>query len=230
MADKYFFTTAVLILVALVCTDSLLAKESAPTFFPTRLPVKPFPGNDDWINTSEAITLGQLHGKFVLLDFWTLGCINCMHLIPELKKIEAAWPKQLVVIGVHSGKFAEEKDTKNIEQAVFRYGVEHPVVNDADFAIWNNFGIQAWPSLVLIDPQGYAVWAHSGEISFAQLNDVLKPAINYYRKAGLLDEQPIRLHTSPRHASNAMLRFPGKVLADESSNRLFIADSGHNRI
>ena len=89
----------------------------------------------------------------MLLDFWTLGCINCMHIIPELKKIEAAWPNDLVVIGVHSAKFAEEKNTKIIAQAVLRYGVEHPVINDSDFTVWKNFGFQACPSLVLIDPE-----------------------------------------------------------------------------
>ena len=120
----------------------------------------------------------------MLLDFWTLGCINCMHIIPELKKIEAAWPNDLVVIGVHSAKFAEEKNTKIIAQAVLRYGVEHPVINDSDFTVWKSFGIQAWPSLVLIDPEGFAVWGHSGEVTFEQLNNLLKPAVAHYRKTG----------------------------------------------
>jgi sugar lactone lactonase YvrE len=153
-----------------------------------------------------------------------------MHIIPELKKIEAAWPNELVVIGVHSAKFQEEKNTKIIAQAVLRYGVEHPVINDSDFAVWNSFGIRAWPSLVLIDPEGYAVWGHSGEVTFDQLDNVLKPAVAYYRKKGLLDEKPLVFEPESKRAARTPLSFPGKVLADEAGNRLFIADSGHNRI
>ncbi len=208
----------------------MAAQQTSASFFSRHLPVQPFPSGLSWINTAQPIKLDQLYGKFVLLDFWTLGCINCMHVIPELKKIEAAWPNELVVIGVHSAKFAEEKDTKNIAQAVLRYGLEHPVVNDADFAIWNSFGIRAWPSLVLIDPEGYAVWGHSGEVTFEELNEVLKPAVAHYRKMGLLAEKPLVFEPKSRHAPGTLLRFPGKVLADQSSDRLFIADSGHNRI
>lgn len=208
----------------------MAAKESSTAFFAQRITVRPFPAGDSWINTPRPINLEQLRGKFVLLDFWTLGCINCMHIIPELKKIEAAWPKELVVIGVHSAKFQEEKNTNIIVQAVLRYGIEHPVVNDADFTIWNNFGIRAWPSLVLIDPEGYAVWGHSGEITFEQLNDLLKPAVAYYRKKNLLDEKPLVFESESKRAARTPLRFPGKILADEAGDRLFIADSGHNRI
>jgi thiol-disulfide isomerase/thioredoxin len=209
---------------------NMAAEQASASLFSQRLSAPAFPSGLDWINTAQPIKLDQLRGKFVLLDFWTLGCINCMHIIPELKKIEAAWPNNLVVIGVHSAKFAEEKDTKTISQAVLRYGLEHPVVNDADYAIWNSYGIRAWPSLVLIDPEGYAVWGHSGEVTFQQLNDVLKPAIAHYRRAGLLDQRPLSFQRESERAAGAELRFPGKVLADEASDRLFIADSGHNRI
>ncbi len=208
----------------------MAANETAATFFSNRLPVQPFPSGDAWVNTARPIKLDQLRGKFVLLDFWTLGCINCMHVIPELKKIEAAWPKDLVVIGVHSAKFQEEKNTKIIAQAVLRYGLQHPVINDGDYVIWKSFGIQAWPSLVLIDPEGYAVWGHSGEITFDQLDNLLKPAVAYYRKKGLLDEKPLVFEPESKRAASAPLSFPGKLLADEAGNRLFIADSGHNRI
>ncbi|MGA2797739.1 MAG: thioredoxin-like domain-containing protein [Thermoguttaceae bacterium] len=208
----------------------MAAKETPAPFFSKRLAVQPFPISDSWINTARPIKLDQLKGKFVLLDFWTLGCINCMHIIPELKKIEAAWPNNLVVIGVHSAKFQEEKNTKIITQAVLRYGVQHPVINDSDFTVWKSFGIQAWPSLVLIDPDGFAVWGHSGEVTFEQLDTLLKPAVAHYRKLGLLDEKPLVFEPESKRAARTPLSFPGKVFADEPGNRLFIADSGHNRI
>jgi thiol-disulfide isomerase/thioredoxin len=198
--------------------------------FSRRLPVPAFPAGAAWINTSRPLTWERLRGKFVLLDFWTLGCINCMHVIPELKKLERAWPKELVVVGVHSAKFAGEKDTRSIAQAAERYGLRHPVVNDADFVLWKALGVRAWPSLVLVDPQGFAVWGHSGEITFAQLNAVLRRALPYYRGRGLLDEKPIEFTKTERILPVGVLKFPGKVLADEAGGRLFIADSGHNRV
>jgi DNA-binding beta-propeller fold protein YncE len=230
MSCSCFLIVGISISVVLVGYDSMAATDPSAPFFSTRLAVKPFPIGDAWVNTARPIKLDQLHGKFLLLDFWTLGCINCMHIIPELKKIEAAWPNELVVIGVHSAKFQEEKNTKIIVQAVLRYGIEHPVINDSDFEIWNSFGIRAWPSLVLIDPEGYAVWGHSGEITFDQLDKILKPAIAYYKKKGLLDEKPLVFEPEIKRAAKTPLRFPGKVLTDELGNRLFIADSGHNRI
>jgi len=160
------------------------AKELPASPFKQRQAARPFPQGLHWINTARPIDLAALHGKFVLLDFWTLGCINCMHIIPELHKLEQAWPGELVVIGVHSAKFAREKQSKSIEEAVLRYRIEHPVVNDADFAIWNSYGVQAWPSLVLIDPEGYAVWGHSGEVTFEQVDTLLKKAAPFYRAQG----------------------------------------------
>jgi len=198
--------------------------------FSRRIPVQPFPEGLKWINTAGPIELGSLRGKFVLLDFWTYCCINCMHVLPELKKLEHAYPKQLVVIGVHSAKFDGEKDTQNITDAVLRLKIEHPVVNDAEMLLWRRFGVNSWPSLVLIDPEGYAVWGHSGEFTFEELAAVLKPAIPFYKKKGLLDDKPIKFELESARAEKTPLRFPGKVLADEPGNRLFIADSNHNRI
>ncbi len=84
-------------------------------------------GAKGWLNTDKPLTLAALKGKVVLLDFWTYGCINCIHIIPDLKKLEAKYPNELVVIGVHSGKFDNERETENIRQIILRYGLEHPV-------------------------------------------------------------------------------------------------------
>ncbi len=114
-------------------------------------------GGRGWLNTERPLTLAGLRGKVVLLDFWTYCCINCIHVIPDLKRLEAKYPNELVVIGVHSAKFDNEKETENIRRIVLRYEVEHPVVNDADFRIWNAYAVRAWPTLVVIDPAGYVV-------------------------------------------------------------------------
>ena len=215
------------IAVAPVCGWPAQAAEPP---FGERLKVQPFPEGLTWINTTGPLQLTDLRGKFVLLDFWTLGCINCIHIIPELHKLEAAYPKELVVIGVHSGKFDQERDNRNITEAVVRYRIEHPVANDAEFAFWNRFGAKAWPTVILIDPEGFAVWAKSGEITFEQVDTVLKKALPFYRQQKLLDERPLKLDPAARRQEATPLRFPGKVLADEAGGRLFIADSNHNRL
>ena len=84
----------------------------------------------EWLNSPGPLTLRQFRGKFVLLDFWTYCCINCMHLVPDLQKLEQKYSKELVVIGVHSAKFENEKQSSQILEAIVRYGIHHPVVND----------------------------------------------------------------------------------------------------
>jgi thiol-disulfide isomerase/thioredoxin len=187
-------------------------------------------GGVAWLNTAGPLELKDLRGKFVLLDFWTYCCINCMHILPELKKLEAAYPRELVVIGVHSAKFENEEDSKNIAEAIQRYDIEHPVINDAQHAIWNRFGINSWPSVLLIDPEGNLVWGRNGEVEFKMLDAVIKAGIPYYKRKGVLDETPLRFDLEANKAKQTPLRYPGKILADAAGNRLFIADSNHHRI
>ena len=120
-------------------------------------------GAIDWLNVPKPLTLKELRGKVVLLDFWTYGCINCMHVIPELRRLEEKYRDALVVIGVHSAKFTNERASENIRRILVRYDIDHPVANDAEFRIWREYGARAWPTLVLIDPEGYVVATASGE-------------------------------------------------------------------
>ncbi|HLA83333.1 MAG TPA: thioredoxin-like domain-containing protein, partial [Thermoguttaceae bacterium] len=186
------------------------------------------PGGLDWLNTERPLRLAELRGKLVLMDFWTYCCINCMHILPELKKLEHEYANQLVVVGVHSAKFATEKDADNIREAIERYEIEHPVVVDSDLAVWRQFNVHSWPTLLLIDPQGRVIWRRNGEVTAKEVGEVLKKAAAFYRRKGLLDERPVRF-AAPR-AADTPLRFPGKALADEPGGRLFVADSNHNRI
>ncbi len=198
--------------------------------FARRIPAPDLDGGVEWVNTAEPVKLESLRGRFVLLDFWTYCCINCMHVLPELKQLEHAYPNELVVIGVHSAKFDGEQDSQNIREAIARYEIEHAVVNDAEMRIWNKFGARSWPTLVLIDPAGDVVWAASGERTFDDIQPLLDKGLTYYRGKGLLKPAP-RLQVLADEKLAAMpLRFPGKVLADEAGGRLFITDSNHNRI
>jgi thiol-disulfide isomerase/thioredoxin/sugar lactone lactonase YvrE len=187
-------------------------------------------GGRDWLNTDKPLSLAALKGKIVLLDFWTYGCINCIHIIPDLKKLEAKYANQLVVIGVHSAKFQNEKETENIRRIILRYEIEHPVYNDSEFTVWQNYGVRAWPTQVLIDPAGYVVGSISGEGNYEIIDQAIAKLVDESRKRGELNEQPLNLVLERAKVGDLPLAFPGKVLADAASDRLFIADSNHNRI
>jgi DNA-binding beta-propeller fold protein YncE len=194
-----------------------------------RVPAPSLDGGE-WVNVEKPLALADLRGRFVLLDFWTYCCINCMHVLPELKQLEHAFPNELVVIGVHSAKFEGEQVTENIREAALRYEIEHPVVNDAEMTIWRRYGARSWPTLVLIDPAGDVVWAASGERDFEEMKAVIDRGLPYYRAQGLLKPAPRPVILGAKKQAETSLRFPGKVLADEAGGRLFIADSNHNRI
>lgn len=195
-----------------------------------RVAAPDFPPGLAWLNTDRPLTMAELKGKVVLLDFWTYACINCLHVIPELKYLEAKYADELVVIGVHSAKFDNEKLTENIRQAILRYGREDPVVNDADFLIWRRWGVRAWPTLILIDPEGYVVGGVSGEGNRELLDEVIGRLVEKHRAQGTLRPGLLKLAPERTRATATPLRFPGKVLADGAGQRLFIADTNHHRI
>jgi len=237
------FHFSILIVLATCCsgcrrTDGIVAvaqtasetDAAAVNPFRRRLTAPEFDGGVEWVNTAGPVKLADLRGRFVLLDFWTYCCINCMHVLPELKKLEHVYPEELVVIGVHSAKFDGEKDSQNIREAALRYEIEHAVVNDAEMRIWRAYGARSWPTLVLIDPAGDVVWAASGERTFDDLKALLDRGLPYYREQGLLKPAPRLQVLTDAGRPATPLRFPGKVLAGPAGGRLFIADSNHNRI
>src|ERR1051325_1475016 len=196
----------------------------------TRVRAPEITGGRGWLNTDKPLSLAALKGKVVLLDFWTYGCINCMHIIPDLKRLEHKYPNELVVIGVHSAKFDNEKDTENIRRIILRYEIEHPIVNDADFNIWRAYAVDAWPTRYLIDPAGYVIGKLSGEGGYEALDKAIGESIAEFRKRGELNEAPLKLVLEKAKVGDLPLAFPGKILADARNDRLFIADSDHNRI
>ncbi len=185
-------------------------------------------GGLGWLNVDKPVSIKDLRAKVVLIDFWTYCCINCLHVIPDLQKLEKKYPNELVVIGVHSAKFTNEQDSANIRQAVLRYGVEHPVVNDAQFKIWTKYGAHGWPHLVIVDPEGQIVGSLSGEGHYDLLDEIISGLIKIHKDKLNLEPFPLALEKDKKPPT--VLEFPGKVLADEASQRLFIADSNQNRI
>jgi thiol-disulfide isomerase/thioredoxin len=189
-----------------------------------------FPEGMEWLNTERPLAIRQLRGKVVLLDFWTFCCINCMHVIPDLKKLERKYPNELVVIGVHSAKFTAERGTDNIRQAILRYEIEHAVVNDSEMKVWSEYTVNSWPTLMLIDPAGKIVGRVSGEGVYDRLDRAIAKLIETFDARRMIDRRPLNLKLERQRTPTSVLAFPGKVLADEKSKQLFIADSNHNRI
>lgn len=190
-----------------------------------------FPSGLDWINTGgRPVTLKELRGKVVLLDFWTYGCINCFHIIPDLDKLHQTYGHKLVIIGVHSAKFATERKTSHIAMVVQRYGIDHPVVNDKNMQIWKAYGAEGWPTLTLIDPAGKVVGQVSGEGHYVLLNKAIGLLVNGFGAKHEINDKPLWFNNVKLTMPDTQLLYPGKVLADAAHNRLFIADSNHNRI
>src|SRR4051812_5631393 len=149
-------------------------------------------GGVAWLNSSKALTIDDLKGRVVLLDFWTLCCINCIHTLPDLAKLEAKYPGVLVVIGVHTPKFDNEKDTESIKKAILRYEIHHPVVNDEKMAIWRRYGVRSWPTLVLIDAEGNVVAKGAGEGLYEALDLHIGKLVKEAKDLKILKQEPIK--------------------------------------
>ena len=152
-----------------------------------------------------------------------------MHLFPQLRKVEAQFERELVVIGVHAGKFHAERETANIRQAVMRLELEHPVVNDRQFRVWRSYGVNAWPTLVFLDPEGRAVEQHAGEAPAESLAEVVGGLVREFDAQGKIDRTPLPVRLERGQEPGRSLAFPAKVLA-VPDGPLFISDSGHNRV
>ncbi len=187
-----------------------------------------FPPDFDWINTKESLSLEKLKGHVIVLDFWTYCCINCMHTLPVLAELEKKYEdKPVVFIGVHSAKFFNEQDRKNIEQAVARYEISHPVLVDRKMTVWNKFGVTGWPTIAIIDPNGTLVYRQSGEGQKEMIEDTIDVLLEKHEKSHTLAREPIKI-VKTIQKTNAMLSFPGKISI--SNSKIAISDSNHNRI
>lgn len=150
-------------------------------------------------------------------------------MLPQLGEVERRFPNELVVIGVHSAKFPGERPGGSLQSAIQRYEIEHPVINDDKMEVWNSYSVRAWPTLMFLDPEGRVIGKHEGEAHAADLADVVERLVRQYDELGLIDRSAIPGIARMERPDNT-LAFPAKVIVDSSQNRLYIADSGHNRI
>ena len=198
------------------------------------IPAPDFGAGRAWLNVSRPLTREKdLRGKVLVMDFWCYCCINCMHVLPDLEFLEQKFERMPVaIVGVHSAKFANEKDAEHVREAVVRYEIHHPVVVDDDFGIWRSYGAKGWPHFVVVSPTGHVLAALGGEGHRAELDALIEAALALYakRSPSVLDAAPlpIRLERGTRPAG--ALAYPGKLAADEAHDRLYVSDSNHHRI
>ncbi|HWS57331.1 MAG TPA: NHL domain-containing thioredoxin family protein [Actinotalea sp.] len=188
-----------------------------------------------WLNTGgRDLSLADLRGKVVVLDFWTFCCINCLHVLDELRVLEERHRDVLVIVGVHSPKFVHEADPVALASAVERYEVHHPVLDDPDLTTWSAYSARAWPTLVVVDPEGYIVGhmageghAHNLEVLVADLVARHEAAGTLHRGAGPYVAPPARQTTLRFPASAIRLPVPESAPAGTVGN-LLVADAGHH--
>jgi thiol-disulfide isomerase/thioredoxin/sugar lactone lactonase YvrE len=193
----------------------------------TRVRAPEFRGRG-WLNTGgRDLTLADLRGKVVLLDFWTFCCINCLHVLDELRPLEEKYADVLVTIGVHSPKFDHERDPVALAQAVERYGVAHPVLDDPDLVMWDRYTARAWPTLVVVDPEGYVIATMAGEGHAEALARIIDETVATHEARGTL-----RRGTGPYVPDSepaTVLRFPAKAIGGPAGT-LFVSDSAHHSV
>lgn len=190
---------------------------------PAQATTPEFPEGLAWIN-ADPLTMAELRGRVVLLDFWTHGCINCIHIQPDLHRLQEEFGDELVVIGIHSPKFAAEGRTESIRNVALRYGITHPIVNDADHELWSMYAARAWPTVFLIDQDGQIVGRHEGEGVY----DVVQPHINRLVTGEPTTAAP--LATAPIQKPTTVLSFPSAIALSPDGEELFVADLGHQQI
>jgi thiol-disulfide isomerase/thioredoxin len=188
----------------------------------------------NWLNTGgRQLSLEQLRGKIIILDFWTFCCINCLHVLDELRPLEEQYSDVLVTVGVHSPKFEHEADPEALAAAVERYEIEHPVLDDPELITWQAYSARAWPTLVVVDPEGYIAASLSGEGHVAGLSSLVDELIAEHDAKGTLHrgDGP---YVAPEPVSRT-LRFPAKAIPlnralNGSAEGFLVADTGHHRI
>ncbi|MFF2268386.1 NHL domain-containing thioredoxin family protein [Cellulosimicrobium cellulans] len=181
-----------------------------------------------WLNTGgRDVTLADLRGKVVVLDFWTFCCVNCLHVLDELRELEEAHRDVLVIVGVHSPKFEHEADPAALAAAVERYEVHHPVLDDPELVTWSAYAARAWPTLVVVDPEGYVVAQMAGEGHASAIAALVDELVAEHDAKGTLHrgDGPY----VPPAPSSGTLRFPAKAIELPGGN-LLVADAGHHAL
>ncbi len=181
-----------------------------------------------WLNTGgRELKLADFRGRILVLDFWTFCCINCLHVLDELRPLEERYHDVLDIVGVHSPKFEHERDAQALAAAVERYGVAHPVLDDPELRMWDQYAAKAWPTLCVVDPEGYVAASMAGEGHAAGLAKLIDDLIVLHTERDTLRRGDGSFVPAP--VPGTALRFPAKAAAAPDDS-LLVADTAHHSI
>lgn len=233
--------------------DGYIKKEKS------ELKVKDFPPMHKWFNCESLSLNSDLKNKLVVIDFWTYWCINWLHVLPELEYLENKYAHDhgVAFVGCHSAKFTNERESEKVREAVMKYDVKHPVINDEEMIFWDSLERTSWPSIAILSPEGWPLIFLSGEGNKEKIDTIIEVALEYYGD-DRISRKPIALYLEEdkeievkqnkrkreesltkeeRAALNSNLRFPGKLIwiANQpmltyDCNLLVISDTGNNRL
>lgn len=212
-------------------------------------PAPPFPDDAVWLNAATAPSWEDLAGRIVVLDFWTYGCINCLHMIPILQDLDREFGDRIEIVGIHSGKFQTEIRSDAIAATIDRLEIHHPVMNDAGFRTWSRYRVEAWPTLVFVDPHGRVIGRQAGEIPRDVLRAYVGELVAYWddRRPESRAAEPPRAVRRPREEDSpgratappplgalnspvSRFRYPQGLAVGPDGRKLYVADTGNDRI
>jgi thiol-disulfide isomerase/thioredoxin len=179
-----------------------------------------------WLNVSRPLTLKDLRGKVIILDFWTYGCINCIHVLEDLKRLKEKYSDKIAIIGVHTPKFKNEENIDTLRRIIVRYNIDHPVVNDVASLMGKMYGMRAWPTQYIIDPTGGVLGKVVGENNYDLFDNTIKTLLKQH--ATILNDTPLPIALEKDKLTSTLLAAPGKIAV--SKQLVAISDTLHHRI
>ncbi|MBS1988140.1 redoxin domain-containing protein [Candidatus Dependentiae bacterium] len=219
-----------IICLGIIATGFFFFQSPSPKKAPLPKTLEWLTQEKEWFNVSRPLHPTDLHNRILVVDFWTAGCINCMHVMPELAALEDQFKEKITVIGVHSGKFLSEHVEQTIRDAIKKHTITHPVVNDKNFVIWKAFGVHSWPTLLVIDPNGRIYREYQGEKHQDEIARDIQELLKQFPDP---TTTPLSIKRELESEEKSVLLFPGKLCYApnfQGKPALFIADSGHHNI
>lgn len=225
---RSWFACLLLSMLIIACSSDSQQEneEQKPTEQKTKLSAIAFDPALPWLNVPKPLTMDDLIGKVIILDFWTYGCINCIHVLADLRKLQEKYGDHLAIIGVHTPKFENEKNIETLRNIVVRYGIDYPVVNDVGYLLGTYYGMRAWPTQIMIDPEGFVLGKVVGEDHYELFDKLIGQLVDQHRDR--LNPTPISLALEREKLAESLLAAPGKIAVDDRF--VAISDTLHHRI
>ncbi|HNI97811.1 MAG TPA: thioredoxin-like domain-containing protein, partial [Leptospiraceae bacterium] len=189
-----------------------------------------FPAGLDWINADKPVKMKDLKGRISILYFWTYSCTKCSDIPEELTEFSEKWKDVVTVIGIHSGKFPNEKDSANVRTAVRREGIGFPVVNDPNLVLWRAYGLNSWPAFILIGADGKLIGRNTGRNFREQFDSIFEDIVRESEKKGELKRNAVSLPVSASAKTEPALLFPSSLHLAKDHKTLYISDTNHHRV